>query len=131
MTKKITKKEMFAKIAAAMSEDIEVVEFCEKEIAALDRKAEKARERAAKKRAAGDELKTAVAGVLTNEFRTAADIAEDLIASGFENDGEVPSAAKVIYRLNALVKDGVAEKTDITIETSEGKKSTRKAYRAL
>lgn len=131
MAKKMTKKEMFAKIAQAMSADVEVVEFCNKEIAALDKKAEKAKERAAKKKAEGDELKSIVANVLTPNFKTAADIAEDIVASGYEFEGEAPSVAKVIYRLNALVKDGVAEKTDIQIETSEGKKSNRKAFRLI
>ena len=127
MAKKVTKKEMFATIKEMLADKAEIVEFCDKEIAALEKKAEKAKERAAKKKAEGDELKTFVAGILTDEFRTAADIAEDVVAAGFED----VTAAKVIYRLNALVKDGAAEKTDIQIETSEGKKSTRKAYRGM
>lgn len=127
MAKKTTKKEMFAKIAEALKSDVEVVEFCEKEIAALDKKAEKARERAAKKRALGDELKDGIKDCLTNEFRTAADIAEEVISAGWAD----ATVAKVIYRLNALVKEGVAEKTDLECKTSEGKKATRKAYKLV
>ena len=124
MTKKMTKKEMFAKIAEAMSTDTEVVEFCAKEIAALDKKAEKAKERAAKKRAEGDELKDAVKDVLTDEFRVTADIVEDVVAGGWDE----ATVGKVTYRLNALVKEGVAKKEDVTVETSEGKKVKRKAF---
>ena len=127
MAKKMTKKEMFAKIAEALSEDVEVVEFCNKEIAALDKKNEKARERAAKKKAQVDEMKEAIKDTLTSEFRTAADIAEEIIAAGWTE----ATAGKVIYRLNALAKEGIAEKTDMPFETSEGKKSVRKAYKLV
>lgn len=126
MAKKMTKKEMFAKIAESMKSDVDVVEFCEKEIAALDRKAEKAKERAAKKRAEGDELKDAAKDCLTGEFRAAADIVEDLVAAGYE-----ATVGKVIYRLNALVREGVAVKTDMEFKTSQGKKSTRKGYKLV
>ena len=121
MAKKMTKKEMFAKIAEAMSADTEVVEFCAKEIAALDKKAAKARERAAQKRAEGDELKDVVKSVLTEDFQTTADIMLQI-------EGDEVTVGKVSYRLNALVKDGVAQKEDVTVETSEGKKVKRKAY---
>lgn len=124
MAKKMTKKEMFAKIAATLKTDVEVVEFCEKEIAALDRKAEKAKERAAKKKAEGDELKVAAKDALTDEFKPAADIVEDLVAAGYD-----ATVGKVIYRLNALVREGVVEKTDLEYKTPEGKKATRKAYK--
>ena len=121
MAKKVTKKEMFATIKDILADRPEIVEFCDKEIAALDRKAEKAKERAAKKRAEGDELKDVVKSVLTADFQTTADIAEQI-------DGEDVTVGKITYRLNALVKDGVAQKEDVVIETSEGKKVKRKAY---
>ena len=119
---KITKKEMFALIKeaivtgimpAAIDEDA-IVEFCDKEIAALDRKAGKAKETAARKRAEGDELTERVADVLSEDLTTIADITE-LIGD------EAVSKAKVQYRLNQLVKAGRAVKEEMTVET-DGKK---------
>ncbi|MBR2506831.1 MAG: hypothetical protein IKB70_08065 [Bacilli bacterium] len=119
---KITKKEMFALIKeaivtgimpAAIDEDA-IVEFCDKEIAALDRKAGKAKETAARKRAEGDELTERVAEVLSEDLTTIADITE-LIGD------EAVSKAKVQYRLNQLVKAGRAVKEEMTVET-DGKK---------
>ena len=123
MEKKMTKKEMFEKIMAAMATDVEVVEFCEKEIAALDKKAAKAKETAAKKKAEGDELTEKVFEVLTAEFECIACITEKV------GDEEV-SIAKVQYRLGQLVKAGRAEKEEITIESEDGKKRRKAmAYR--
>ena len=125
---KITKKEMFALIKEAivtgiMPEAIDedaIVEFCDKEIAALDRKAGKAKETAARKRAEGDELTERVAEVLSDELTTIADITE-LIGD------EAVSTAKTQYRLNQLVKMGRARKEEITIEV-DGKKKKAMAF---
>lgn len=122
MAKKTTKKEMFVIIKEALADRADVVEFCDKEIAALDKKAEKAKERAAKKRAEGDELKDVVKSVLTDEFQTTADIAEQI-------EGEDVTVSKITYRLTSLVKEGFAVKEDVAVETSEGKKVKRKAYK--
>ena len=88
---KITKREMFEALAAyAEATDMEVqigdavvtaadfAAFATKEIEQLDKKAVKAKERAAAKRADGDALTEAVLAVLTNEFQTAADIAAQI-----------------------------------------------------
>lgn len=120
MSKKITKKEKYGIIAEAMADNAMIVEFCEAEIAALEKKAEKAKERAAKKKAEGDELKEVVKSVLTSEFQTIADIAEQI-------EGEDITVGKISYRLNALVKDGFAVKEDVTVEVN-GKNTKRKAY---
>ena len=80
MEKKITKREMFEAIKTGCTtgewtvSDVEVAEFCDNEIALLDKKAIKAKERAAEKRAAGDELTDAVRAALTDEFAVIADI---------------------------------------------------------
>jgi len=120
MSNKITKKEKYAIIAEAMADNAMIVEFCENEIAALEKKAEKAKERAAKKKAEGDELKNVIASVLTSEFQTISDVAEQI-------EGEDITVGKISYRLNALVKEGFAVKEDVTVEVN-GKNSKRKAY---
>lgn len=101
----------------------ELKTFCENEIALLDKKAEKAKERAATKRAEGDALTDAVRGALTGEFEPIADIAARI-------EGEDVTVAKVQYRLGQLVKAGEAEKEQITVPGGEGQKSRKiMAYR--
>ena len=120
---KMTKKEIFEMIINLVSElDMEqvdtVIEFCEKEIAALDRKAEKAKENAAKKKAEGDALLETVYDALSeDEFETIAMIAKRVA----EEDPEA-TVGKVQYRLGALAKDGRAEKSTIVIPATEDTK---------
>lgn len=134
MEKKITKREMFEAIKAGCTtgnwtvSDVEVAEFCENEIALLDKKAVKAKERQAEKKAAGDELADAVKAALTDEFTVIADIALKVA----ETYGEDATVSKVTYRLGQLVKAGVAENTDVKVPGGEGQKTrTIKAYRLI
>ena len=129
---KITKREMFEAIKGlaesgalhmvdfneAISDEA-VAEFCANEIALLDKKAVKAKERAAQKRAEGDELTDAVrAAMSTEDFEPIAEIAARI-------DGEDVTVAKVTYRLTQLVKNGEAEKTELTIPGGEGVKARK------
>ena len=99
--------------------------FAAHEIELLDKKAAKAKDTAAAKKAAGDELTEAVAAVLTGEFQTIAEVTAQI-------DGEDVTNAKVQYRLNALVKAGKAEKGEVTIEGTEGKKARKVvAYKVI
>ena len=122
---KITKREMFeALIDAANGGEFkftaqDVVAFAENEIALLDKKATKAKERAATKKAEGDELTEAVyAAVSAEEFET-----KETIAARIE--GEDVSIAKVQYRLNQLVKAGRVVKEQGTVAGSEGEKARK------
>jgi hypothetical protein len=133
---KVTKKDILNAIISFMAaNDIEIdtvsasdiVEFCEKEIAAIDKKNAKARERAAEKRAAGDELLKAVEEVLTTEYQATADVAAAIAEKDF---GEEATFHKIGYRLRQLVSMGVAESTDIKIPGGEGTRArTVKGYR--
>ena len=122
---KITKREMFEAIIALatggeMKYEAEAfVNFCENEISLLDKKAAKAKERAATKKAEGDELTEAVrAAMSTEEFEPIADIAARI-------EGEDVTVAKVQYRLTQLVKNGEAEKEQITVPGGEGQKARK------
>ena len=130
---KITKREMYEAIKETFEtgsckfDAATVVAFCEKEIASLDSKAVKAKERAAAKKADGDELTELVASALTDEFQVIADIA----AAVAETNADA-TVSKVTYRLGKLVEAGKAEKTQITIPGGEGVKARKvQAYRAL
>lgn len=93
--------------------------FAENEIALLDKKATKAKERAATKKAEGDELTEAVyAAVSAEEFET-----KETIAARIE--GEDVSIAKIQYRLNQLVKAGRVVKEQGTVAGGEGEKSRK------
>ena len=100
--------------------------FAENESALLDKKAVKAKERAATKRAEGDELTAAVrAAMSTEEFEPIADIAARI-------EGEDVTVAKVQYRLTQLVKTGEAEKEQVTIPGGEGQKARKiMAYKLI
>jgi hypothetical protein len=130
---KITKRAMFEAIKEAFEtgscefDAATVTAFCDKEIAALDAKAAKAKERAATKKAEGDELMGQVRDALTGEFQVIADIA----AAVAEVNADA-TVSKVTYRLGKLVEAGVAEKTQVTIPATETSKARKvQAYRAV
>ena len=134
MENKITKREMFealvnyvngehmafekeGEMVIVMLEDLKT--FAENEIALLDKKSVKAKERAAAKKAEADELMDKIKAVLTGEYQTTADL---VIAI---DDGEA-TAGKVQARLKKLVDIGVVEKTDMKVD-----KRTIKGYRLI
>ena len=130
---KITKREMYEGIKAFVAdgaceiETADIIAFCDKEIAALDTKAAKAKERAAAKKAEADVLMGQVEEALTDELQVIADIAATV--AEVNPDATV---SKVTYRLSKLVEAGIAEKTQVTIPATEGSKARKvQAYRAV
>ena len=128
---KITKREMFEAIketfeTGSCKYDAAVVTaFCDKEIASLDAKAAKAKERAAAKKAEADVLMGQVEDALTDEFQVIADI-----AAAVADVNPDATVSKVTFRLTKLVEAGVAEKTQVTIEKTETTKARKvQAYR--
>lgn len=121
---KVTKREMFNAIKEAVATgewayDADVVTaFCDNEISLLDKKAAKAKEAAAKKKAEGDELMSAVQAALGDEFEPISEIAGRI-------EGEDITVSKVTYRLTQLVKNGVAEKQEIAIPATDGGKARK------
>lgn len=118
--KKITKKDMYNGLIATLTENFgdevqEYVDFLQGEIAALDKRAEKEKERRAAKKAEGDDLKDAIAEAIEAEPKTAEALAEELA-------DEYPeiTKAKVTYRASQLVKDGEIYKTQV--KTEDGRK---------
>ena len=129
-TVKVTKRERYESIKALVEavgavEGIDtdgIVAFCDKEIATLDTRAEKAKERAAEKRAEGDELQAAVLAALTDKLASRQEITDRI-------EGEDVTLAKVGYRLTALVKQGLAVKEEIPVTGEDGKSKKVAAYR--
>lgn len=122
---KITKREMYEAVIEVMNggelkyDAADVIAFCENEIALLDKKAAKAKETAAKKRAEGDELTDAVRAALS------ADTFEPISEIAARIEGEDVTVAKVTYRLTQLVKNGEAEKSEITVPATETSKARK------
>ena len=101
--------------------------FAEHEIELLDKKAAKAKESAAKRKKE-DPLYDVVRTALGEDFKTIADITEDIVAAGYED----VTVAKVTYRLNKLVEAGEAEKTPVKIGGGDaGKARTVQAYKVV
>ena len=86
----------------------DVTAFVETTLAQIAAKAEKNKERAAAKKAEGDELRAEVQAILTEEFQSAQAITD---AIGKED----VTKAKVIARLKQLVDTGVAVKEEVKI----------------
>ena len=127
---KVTKANVLKAMAQVVADDFSVVvddvtvtaedvkAYIDTTLAQLAAKNEKAKERAAEKRAEGDALRAKIAGVLTEEYKTIAQIIDEL-------DVEDLTPAKVVSRLGQLVRNGEAHKTEI----KEGDRKV-KAYAA-
>lgn len=116
--KKLTKKDYYGMLKdIILTSDVdnkeELEAFIDRQIEIIDNKAEKAKERAAEKKAEGDELRAAIKSVLTEDYQSADDILAQL-------EGEDLSKAKIIARLTQLVNNGDAEKAQA--KTEDGKK---------
>lgn len=117
---KMTKKDWFEVIkgiveASDNENAADAVEFIDKQMELLAAKAEKAKERAAKTKAEGDEMRAAVQAVLTEELQTIDEITAQV-------EGEEITKAKVTARLTQLVKAEVATKD--TVKTADNRKVT-------
>ena len=115
---KLTKKDYYGMIKeilenAEVENKDELVAFVDKQVEAIDTKAEKAKERAAAKKVDGDALRAQVEGLLTDEYQTA----DDILA---QSQGADLTKAKIVARLTQLVKAEVAEKAQA--KTEDGKK---------
>lgn len=100
----MTKKEYYYRIIelAKTTKDSDIIDFCNKEIAQLEKKNQN-------KQTANDELREQVYAALTDEFITRTQLATIL------NE----SVAKVGYRLNMLVDEGLAVKEEIVVEKNK------------
>ena len=118
MAIKITKKEILetignffenyeGEIAGDVTKEA-IINYVTTTIGQLDAKAVKAKERAEKVKAEGDEIRAAIEAVLTNEFKTTADIIAEV---GIED----LSPGKVAARMSQLIKASKATKTDVKV----------------
>ena len=105
-------------------DNAEFVEYAENELAKLEKKNAKARERAAEKRAIGDELQASVLATISEDPKTRDDILAEVVAA--TGDEEL-TVGKVQSKLNNIVEAGQASKCKV--KTEDGK--TKTAYTTL
>lgn len=107
---KITKKDKFLEIQDVLENagHADLAAFIGDQVALLDKKAAKAKETAAAKKAE-DPYLDIVKGALTGDFQTIDAIVAAVGEEDFTN-------AKASARLRKLVNAGVAEKTDVVVE---------------
>ena len=120
----MTKVEKFEAIIEVLNEagaDAELIEAMETEKAANIRKAEKAQERAAAKKEAGDALRATIEGILSDEPMSIDDIVEAI-------GDESITAGKVRSRVSALVSLGKAEKKSMNMKYTDenGKEKSKR-----
>lgn len=109
MTKAMWLEEIKGVVEAADYENKEgAIDFINKQIETLAAKAEKAKEKAAKAKAEGDELRAIVEGILTADAQPIDDIVAQI-------EGEDVTKAKVTARLTALVNAGIAKKEPVKV----------------
>lgn len=113
MEKKITKNEILDMILEECADNDTIVAYCENEKALLANKAVKAKERAAKKKEIGNELRDCIETILTNA--TAPMTREDVLAA-IENAEELElTIAKVGAQISQLVQLDRAHKTTVKV----------------
>ena len=128
---KITKRDYYNEIIKAMTTgefdmDPELIaKFCKDEIALLDKKAAKAKERNAAKAAEADTLLAFVEAALsTDEFKTIKDITDAVLVYDPE-----ATTSKVTNRLTKLINAEIAEKQEVSVTGANGTKAKRQGYR--
>ena len=123
-TGKITKKMVLEAIQTLMEQDPEgmiddtvtasdVLDYVHTTLAQMDAKAEKAKERQAKAKAEGDELRAVVKSVIDESPKTGDEITAKVVE--VEGFGDV-TKSKVVARLTQLCKNGEIFKADTRID---------------
>ena len=102
-------REMVVNYVTDVVEQDELLEFIDKEVAAIERRKDKARERAEKRKAESDALTDRIYDILHYDYITVNDILEQL------EDEEDISAGKITSRLGKLVRAGKIEKERIKV----------------
>lgn len=132
MEKKYTKKQIFNAVIEAMqtgectvAPDV-IIDFMQREINSLDRKAETAKARAAEKKVESDELSNRIYAMLTDTPQTINDILAALNEEDLTNN-------KVSSRLAKMAKGEIAdkpcEKVEVSVPNADGKSRKLVAYK--
>ena len=135
MKKTYSKREMYELIKALVDADVisgeltetgiteaDVAQFCVDELELLDKKAAKAKERVAAKKAEADELTELIKSLLTDEWQTTTEIAAQI-------EDEDVSQSKITARMTKLINAGIAIKEQVSVTGANGKATKKMSYR--
>ena len=111
MENKMTRNEMFSKIAELCADYADVVAFCEAEKEKLAAKAEKAKVRAAEKKAAGNEFYHAVVEVIGSE-----PMARETVLEAYGDETGEVTIGKIQAALNWGVKQEILVKETAKVD---------------
>ena len=115
---------MIEELAVGTANEEVILGYCAKQKDSLANKAAKAKERAAEKRAAGDDLRDAVQAILENATEP---MTREMILAAFENAEELElTVGKVGNRASELVRFNIAHKVDV--KTEDGKTKVGYVY---
>ena len=104
----------------------DIIALAEKELETLDKRNAKARERAEQKRKDSDELGEFIYNeILTNDFQPIAAILTQI------NSDEPLSASKIVARMKKLIEAGKVEKSEIKVNTDDGKTKNVMGYKRV
>ena len=137
MKKTYTKREMYELIKALVDAGVisgeltetgiteaHVAQFCVDELELLDKKAAKAKERVATKKAEADELTELIKSLLTDEWQTTTEIAAQI-------EDEDVSQSKITARMTKLINAGIAIKEQVSVVGANGKAAKKMSYRLV
>lgn len=120
---KITERDIYNAMIDGSIDAETLKAFAEKKLAQLDHRNEKAKERAAIKRAESDELVETVFGFITDEHQTREAITNAMVAAGHE-----VTVGKVQARLNKLVAAERISKEKGKVAGEDGKAKAATLY---
>lgn len=123
MANKLTERDLYNSILNGNVDADALRAFAEKKLAQLDKRAESAKIRAAKKKAEGDALIEAVFACIGDEAKTRTQITSELIDEGYD-----VTEGKVTARLTKLVKDGRIAKAKGKVTGEDGKLKAATIY---
>lgn len=104
----------------------DIIALAEKELETLNKRNAKARERAEQKRKDSDELGEFIYNeILTDEFQPIAAILTQI------NTDEPLSASKIVARMKKLIEAGKVEKSEIKVNTDDGKTKNVMGYKRV
>lgn len=109
---KITKAMIVEMIKEECADNELIVGYCDNELALLAGKAEKAKERAAAKKAAGDELRGVIQEILTDATEP---MTSEMILESIDSVEDL-TVAKIRARASQLCEVGLAHKVNVTVD---------------
>ena len=120
-TKTPTEREIYSAILDGTIDTDVLIEFAQKKLTQIDNRNERAKEKAAEKRAQSDELMATVLTYVTDEPQTREQIFNAMVADGIADI----TIGKVGYRLTALSNAESIVKSSVTVPGEEGSRARK------